>query len=316
VTGLALLFPGQGSQRPGMCASLRDTDPELLSLHLGRAQDASGLPIGRLAADGPDEALMRTDIVQAGLHAVSLALFDVARAVGLRPAAMAGHSLGEYTAAVAARVLSAEEGAALVAERGRLMARANAGRPGAMAAILGPTPDAVDALCARAAEGGTLQAANFNTPTQTVVSGDEAAVRRLLALVDGRPMMRAMLVPAGGAFHSALMRPVQGRLGEFVATLNWRDPDVPVASNAFGTLVRSASDVCDSLLAQVTSPVRWVDCVRALMDAGCEHFLELGPGRILRGLVRQIARQVDVAAADSRPAIEAYLASRPHLLAS
>jgi [acyl-carrier-protein] S-malonyltransferase len=171
-------------------------------------------------------------------------------------------------------------------------------------------------LCARAAGADTLEAANFNTPTQTIVSGDEAAVRRLLEMVDGRPMMQAMRLPAGAGFHSALMQPVEDELAAVIARLTWRDPDVPVASNAFGTLVHSGPGVRDSLLAQVTSPVRWVDCIRALLDAGCEHFLELGPGRILRGLTRQIARKVDVAAADSRAGIEAFAAARPNLVRS
>jgi [acyl-carrier-protein] S-malonyltransferase len=297
-----------------MDAGLRHTDSEVLTTHLERAAAASGLPLERLCAEGPAEALMRTEVAQPALFAVSLALSDIARAVGLRPAALAGHSLGEYTAAVAAGALTPEDGAALVAERGRLMARAQRQRPGTMAAILGPAPDVVETLCARVAGPGVLEVANFNAPTQTVVSGDHAAVERLLSLVREQDLGRGVRLPVGAAFHSSLMRPVQVELAQTVAILSWRDPEAPIASNASGLLVHGASDVRASLMAQIAAPVRWVACVQTLLAAGCRHFLELGPGRVLTGLVRQIAPDADVAAADSRAAIEAYVATRPHLL--
>lgn len=314
MSGLAVLFPGQGAQRPGMGDGLWESDPELLDAHLARAERHSGLPIGRLVAGGSAAALARTDVAQSALYAVCLALFDVARELGLRPVAVGGHSLGEYTGTVAAGALGVEDGAALVAARGALMADAQRRRPGAMAAILGPAAAEVRTLCERAAGDDVLDLANLNTPTQTVVSGDAGAVDRLLELIERRPRMRGVRLPAGAAFHSRLLRPVGDELAGVIAGLPWRDPDLPVASNAAGALVRDAAGVRESLMAQVASPVRWVDCVRALLDAGCEHFLELGPGGVLRGLVRQISRRIDVATADSRAAIEAYAASRPHLL--
>jgi [acyl-carrier-protein] S-malonyltransferase len=314
MTELALLFPGQGAQRPGMDAGLRRSDPELLRIHLGRAAAVTGLPLERLCAEGPADVLTRTDVAQPALFAVSLALWDIARDVGLRPAAFAGHSLGEYTAAVAAGALVPADGVALVAERGRLMARAQQQRPGTMAAILGPTADAVEALCARVAEPGVLAVANLNAPTQTVVSGDHAAVERLLSLVRELQAGRGVPLPVGAAFHSPLMSPVQQQIAKTVATLSWRDLHAPLASNSSGRLVRSASAVREALMAQIAAPVRWVACVQALLAAGCRHFLELGPGRVLSGLVRQIAPEADVAAVDSRAGIEAYVAARPHLL--
>jgi [acyl-carrier-protein] S-malonyltransferase len=316
MSALAFLFPGQGAQRPGMASALRESDPDVLAVHLARANAASGLPIERLCADGPAAELVRTEVAQPALFAVSLALADVARTLGLRPHAVAGHSLGEYTAAVAAGALAPEEGVALVARRGKLMARAQRERPGAMAAIVGPAPETVEALCAAAAGAGTLAPANFNAPSQTVVSGDAAAIERLLALVRERGEGRAVRLPVGAAFHSTLMRPVQRELGSAVAGLGWRDPEVPVAANASGAMVQTAAGVREALVAQIAAPVRWVACVRALLDAGCRHFLELGPGRVLSGLVRQIAPEADVVAADSRAAIEAYAASRPHLVSA
>jgi [acyl-carrier-protein] S-malonyltransferase len=314
MTGLAFLFPGQGAQRPGMDAGLRRSDPDLVTMHLQRAASASGLPLERLCAEGPAAALTRTEVAQPALFAISLALAEVARSVGLRPTAVAGHSLGEYTAAVAAGTLTADDGVALVAERGRLMARVQGQRPGAMAAILGPAPDAVQALCARAARSGVVAPANFNTPTQTVVSGDETAVEDLLGLVRELDIGRGVRLPVGAAFHSSLMRPIQTELAKTVAVLPWRDPDAPLASNSSGLLLHGAADVRDALIAQIASPVRWVACVQTLVAAGCRHFLELGPGRVLTGLVRQIAPDADVAAADSRAAITAFIETRPHLL--
>jgi [acyl-carrier-protein] S-malonyltransferase len=299
-----------------MDAGLRQTDPDLLTSHLDRAAAASRLPLERLCAEGPAEALMRTEAAQPALFAVSLALSDIAREVGLRPAALAGHSLGEYTAAVAAGALTPDDGAALVAERGRLMARAQQQRPGAMAAIMGIAPDVVEALCAQVAGcgSGVLAVANFNAPTQTVVSGDHAAIEHLLGLVRELDAGRGIRLRVGAAFHSSLMRPVQSELAKTTAVLPWRDPDAPLVSNSSGLLVHSASAVRAALAEQIAAPVRWVACVQALLAIGCRHFLELGPGRVLTGLVRQIAPGVDVAAADSRAAIEAYAAARPHLL--
>ncbi len=316
MTRLAFLFPGQGAQRPGMGAALAASDPELLAARLAGAGAASGLPIEQLCADGPATALMRTEVAQPALFAVSLALADVAHAAGLRPHAVAGHSLGEYTAAVAAGALAVADGEALVARRGRLMAGAQRERPGAMAAVVGLDAETVGALCADAAGGAALAPANFNAPAQTVVSGDAEAVERLLALVAARGLGRAVRLPVGAAFHSPLMRAVADELDGVTAGLAWRAPDVPIAANASGGLVATAEGVRRALVTQVAAPVRWVSCVHALVDAGCRHFLELGPGRVLSGLVRQICPGADVAAADSRAAIEAFAATRPHLLSA
>ena len=312
---LALLFPGQGAQRPGMGTALRAQDPALAGAHLARAAAAAGLPLEKLCADGPADALRRTEVAQPALFAVGLALADVARSVGLRPAAVAGHSLGEYTAAVAGGALTPEAGVELVAARGRLMADVQRLRPGAMAAVLGLPPAGVEALCREVASHDTLAPANFNAPAQTVVSGDEPAIERLLAHAASLPGVRAVRLPVGAAFHSALMAPVRDQLGRLAAGLAWHDLRAPLAANASARLLTGANDVRDALLAQIAAPVRWVACVEALLAAGCRHFLELGPGRTLSGLVRQIAPDADVASADSRSAIEAYARKRPHLLA-
>ena len=202
-------YPGQGSQAVGMGAALHEHDRPLFDRYMTAAERASGLPIGRCCLEGPIEALTSTDVAQPALFALSLAVTEVARELGFVPRCVAGHSLGEYTAAVASGALSTDNGMALVAERGRAMAGIQAERPGAMAAVIGLTVEAVAELCARAGEPGQVSLANLNSPTQVVVSGEEPAVERLRELADQAGARRAMRLRVGAAFHSALMAPVQ-----------------------------------------------------------------------------------------------------------
>ena len=292
----AFVFPGQGSQRPGMAADLEAERPELFERFFGLAEEASGLPVGRLALEGPEEELTRTDVAQPALFALSLALVEVASELGLRADFMGGHSLGEYTAAVAAGALALEDGMRLVCRRGRLMAEVQAIRPGTMAAIIGLQQAAVRELCARA---GQAEVANLNSPQQIVVSGDAAAVDRVIELADAAGARQATRLPVGAAFHSRMMEPVQRQLAEAMEDLSFADPVVPMVSNASGRLVRTGDEIRGALIEQIASAVRWVDCVETLRSAGVTRYIELGPGRVLSGLVRRIDREAETVAVDS-----------------
>jgi [acyl-carrier-protein] S-malonyltransferase len=299
-----------------MGAELLDSDPELTARFLDAADAASGQPVRRTCLEGPLELLTRTDIAQPALFSVSLVLAEIARELGLRPEFVAGHSLGEYTAATAAAALGADDGIRAVSERGRLMNIIQTERPGAMAAIIGLDADAVQGLCDDVAGVGTAQLANLNTPAQIVVSGEEAAIDQLVERASAAGARRALRLQVGAAFHSSLMEPVRERMSSLLSSLAMQDADPPLAANAWGRIVSSASELRDALVTQIASPVRWVDCVRALRSAGVTHFLELGPGRVLAGLVRLIDSEAVVVSCDTRAALEEFAAGQPALVSA
>jgi [acyl-carrier-protein] S-malonyltransferase len=310
---LAFLYPGQGSQRVGMGSELRESAPELFERYLTQTEAISALPIRQYCLEGPIEQLTRTEVAQPALLAISLALTDHARERGLRPDFVAGHSLGEYTAAVASGALSVRDGMVLVSRRGQLMADIQAARPGTMAAIVGLPAAQVATLCASASELGPVSLSYVYTPAQFVFSGPETAVEKLLAVARQAGAEAAVRLNVGAAFHSPLMQPVQERLAETMATVTWNDAEVPLACNASGQLLTRGEDIHRALLEQITHPVQWVHCIQTLLRLGCEIFLELGPGRVLTGLVRQIEERAEAFAADSPRRISGFLQAHPEL---
>jgi [acyl-carrier-protein] S-malonyltransferase len=283
--------------------------PDLIDGYLEHAERESGLPIRTLCLEGPLEELTRTEVAQPALFAVSLAMADIAGEHGLRPDFAAGHSLGEYTAAVVAGALSPEDGMRLVCERGRLMAAAQTKQPGAMAAVIGLSAERVTALCDEVADA--VAPANFNTREQTVVSGDDGAVDELVRRAQEAGAQKAVKLKVGAAFHSPAMEPVREQLATAMEAVAFSDPEVTLVSNASGELVTSADGVKHALLAQISSPVRWVDCVETLAANGATTFLELGSGRVLGGLVRQIKAEADTFSADSPSKLEKFVSRQP-----
>jgi [acyl-carrier-protein] S-malonyltransferase len=286
---IALLFPGQGSQAVGMGKELADKYPAARQT-FEEADEALGYKLSSVCFDGPEDQLRLTEITQPAILTVSIAALRVLETRVPKPSYVAGHSLGEYSAHVASGTFSFADAVRTVRNRGKYMQEAVPVGVGAMAAILGMDLATVTAVCQDAAQGEICEPANINSPEQIVISGNTAAVERAAKLADERGAKRAKLLPVSAPFHCSLMKPAQDHLRGDLDALKLQKPVYPVACNVDADLVTDDLRARDTLVRQVTGSVKWEQCMRLLMAQGVQTFVEVGPGKVLCGLLRQIDR--------------------------
>lgn len=286
---IAFLFPGQGSQAVGMGKELYERYP-VARATFDEADEVLGMKLSQLCFEGPEDQLKLTENTQPAILTVSVAAWRVLDEKGVKPAFAAGHSLGEYSAHVAAGTISFADAVRTVRNRGKYMQDAVPVGTGAMAAIVGMGLDAVGEICAAAAQGQVCEPANINSPEQIVISGDAAAVERGVKIAQERGAKRAVLLTVSAPFHCSLMKPAQERLAADLQKLKFSSPQIPVISNVYAKPVEEAETAREALVRQVTGSVRWSESVQWLIQHGVEIFVEIGPGKILCGLMRQIDR--------------------------
>jgi [acyl-carrier-protein] S-malonyltransferase len=286
---IALLFPGQGSQAVGMGKDLAEKYP-VAQQTFDEADEALGYKLSAVCFEGPEDQLRLTEITQPAILTVSIALLRVLETRMPKPSYVAGHSLGEYSAHVASGTFKFAEAVRTVRNRGKYMQEAVPVGVGAMAAILGMDAATVAAVCQDAAQGEVCEPANINSPEQIVISGNTAAVERAAKLAEERGAKRAKLLPVSAPFHCSLMKPAQDRLEKDLNALKLQKPVYPVACNVDAELVTDDLRARDTLVRQVTGSVKWEQCIRLLIGTGVQTFVEVGPGKVLLGLMRQIDR--------------------------
>ena len=309
-TQLALVFPGQGSQSVGMLAELSEMHPSMKA-SFDEASDGAGVDLWALSQAGPEEMLNRTEYTQPALLAAGVAVWRLWNAQGgTKPSVLAGHSLGEYTALVAAGALSLKDGAHLVRIRGQLMQDAAPAGVGAMAAVLGAEDALVLEVCEAVSGAEVVVPANFNSPGQIVIGGHAAAVDAALAMLAGKGVRKAVKLAVSVPSHTPLMREAANRLAETMAGLHWNLPALPVVQNVDAKKHGSVEAIRDALVRQLYLPVQWTGCVQALAARGVNRIGECGPGKVLAGLAKRIDKSLDARAlgtpADFADAIEEW----------
>ena len=295
---IALVFPGQGSQAVGMGRELGEASPRWEA-----ASAALGFDLRRLCFEGPEADLTLTANTQPAILAASIVALDVLAAAGVSGDFVAGHSLGEYSALVAAGALEFADAVRIVRARGQFMQEAVPPGEGAMAAVLGLDRALLTRACEEARDAGVVQVANLNAPGQTVIAGAAAAVRRAVELAKAKGAKRALPLPVSAPFHSALMAPAAARLEAVLRAVRIRDLRVPLVTNVDADLLTDGARVVDTLVRQVTAPVRWEEVITRLVKEGAGTFVEVGPGKVLSGLIRRIAPEVRVLNVEDRSSL-------------
>jgi [acyl-carrier-protein] S-malonyltransferase len=288
---LAFLFPGQASQYPGMGRALYNQFPVSRTV-FEQADAALGFSLSQVCFEGSEDDLKLTENTQPAILTVSVAASRALEERGITPDFVAGHSLGEYSALVSAEGLDFPAAVKIVRQRGRYMQEAVPPGEGAMAAILGLAPALVVEICKKAADGQVVSPANLNSPEQTVISGHAAAVKRAVEIASASGAKRAVMLPVSAPFHSDLMMPAQKRLETDLRAAAFHDLRFPLITNVDAEAVTSAEEAREGLIRQVCLPVRWEDSIREMVERGANTFVEVGPGRVLSGLLRQIDRSV------------------------
>jgi [acyl-carrier-protein] S-malonyltransferase len=291
----ALVFPGQGSQYVGMGKDWYDSSPEAREM-FNSAEKILGIELAKICFEGPDEKLRQTEVTQPAIFLHSAIVFSVLARKDFDAAA--GHSLGEYSALFAAGVLDFENAVKLVGLRGKLMQNAGGIRHGTMAAIVGLENEVVDMVCKEASGNGIVRPANYNSPGQIVISGDVAAVRSAMTLAKthGAKVVKELVV--SGAFHSPLMEAAKAELEKAIHDTPFHDANVPVYINVTGKPVNHANEIKDALIRQLTNPVQWQDSVTNMFNDGISKFVEIGPGKVLQGLIKRIVPEAEVIGID------------------
>jgi len=305
---IAFLFPGQGSQTVGMGRELSEKHA-IAKQTFEEADQALGMKLSQLCFEGPEEQLRLTEFAQPAILTVSVATWRVLAEHGIQAGFVAGHSLGEYSAHVAVGTLSFADAVRAVSKRGKYMQEAVPVGVGAMAAVLGMEADKVRQVCADAAQGEVCDPANINSPEQLVISGHKAAVERAIALATERGAKKAISLPVSAPFHCSLMQPAQDRLEKDLSALAFQHPAVPVICNVDAVAVTDAEASRDALVRQVTAAVRWDESIRSLVAKRVETFVEVGPGKVLWGLMRSIVRSKTALQTSDETALEKTIAA-------
>jgi [acyl-carrier-protein] S-malonyltransferase len=303
----AFVFPGQGAQKVGMGQSLAEACPAAKAV-FERADEALGMRLSSLCFEGPEEELRLTQNTQPAILATSIAALRCLEARGARADLVAGHSLGEYSALVAAGALQFEDALRVVRQRGQFMQEAVPAGEGAMAALLGADAETVAAVCLEASERGVCSPANINSPNQVVIAGHKSAVEYAVVLAKQRGAKRAVMLAVSAPFHCALMKPAAERLEPVLGDTDFMDLNVPLITNVDAVIITSGDQARAALIRQVASPVRWSESVRRLIDEGVTRFVELGPGKVLSGLLKQMQPEAQILNVEDAQSLEATAA--------